>query len=750
MGGVVVLLLVAGWGAIAAAVSERNRAQAAERAVQLHELQGLRLAPHTAGWTELALAKARALSAETTEFDPILNAEAFGCLFGVDAKVSCEFKEFSCRSAVIGPRGEFLMGGVTDATNRKRLNARLWDGKSPQAAELEVAGFGPVGFRSDGTPIQLVADHERRSLTLMDLKVARVIHEFEIPGTLAVPDPRAEFSMPVAMTPDGSVIAARIRRHDGRPALMLWSGASGRSLNIFPGEVTAAALAADGSLAAAGDQHGDVRVWDVKSGEAVAQIGLAESRITSLAFGRNPRLSRAAGEPLMPQRRWQIVAGDAGATIGVWDLGPCSPRQRLRRTHGLMYEILSLAFSADGTLLASGSRYSVDLTDVASGEALIRVPTGDFPIALASDGRRLVVGSETSAGAPDRTSVKIVDLEFGRGVRPLYGLATRPDRAFLSRSGRVVFAISQGFEIGVWDRATGNVVCILQAPDGLYSDNAGLAVSPDDRRIAFASNRTACLWDIVTGEVLATWRLPIGYCDKLAFSDEEHLVLVRAETTDPETPPYGRAWHPTQPTRICAVYNNLLGPDPTKPLRVIRDFNLAVRSTLLSPDGKVVMLDGLEGVGPEDFRRWVAAIDLASGKTLWRHRSAYRWEGSSTMLLDPRGSLMQGLAVGRPGDYSIPLIEVSTGNIVETGFNCSAMGIDARLFVRTTEDGKPGIYLKGRRAPILKIDHETVPMSSVGSFGQDGTSFVGLGRTVVSLGDLSEIQRQLRGFSPGR
>jgi hypothetical protein len=40
-------------------------------------------------------------------------------------------------------------------------------------------------------------------------------------------------------------------------------------------------------------------------------------------------------------------------------------------------------------------------------------------------------------------------------------------------------------------------------------------------------------------------------------------------------------------------------------------------------------------------------------------------------------------------------------------------------------------------------------MSGVGSFGQDGISFVGLGPTVVSLGDLSEIRRQLRGFPLG-
>src|SRR5262249_34476336 len=152
----------------------------------------------------------------------------------------------------------------------------------------------------------------------------------------------------------------------------------------------------------------------------------------------NPRISHDAGDPLKPRRRWQIAAGDAGSMIGAWDLGRAAPRQRLRRTNDLMYEILSLAFSADGTLLASGSRYAIHLTDVVGGEALIRMSTGDYPVALAlaPNGRRLVIGSESSANVPGRNSVRVVDLEFGRGVRPLYGLATHPDRAFLSPGGR--------------------------------------------------------------------------------------------------------------------------------------------------------------------------------------------------------------------------------------------------------------------------------------------------------------------------
>jgi hypothetical protein len=110
---------------------------------------------------------------------------------------------------------------------------------------------------------------------------------------------------------------------------------------------------------------------------------------------------------------------------------------------------------------------------------------------------------------------------------------------------------------------------------------------------------------------------------------------------------------------------------------------------------------------------------------------------------------MHELAVGRLGGHSSSLVEVSTGNILEPDFSCYAIGVDTELVVRPTEDQKSAIYLKGRRDPILKIDANTLPMIAVGSFGLDGITFVGLGSTVVSLGDLAEIRRQFRGSPLG-
>ena len=113
---------------------------------------------------------------------------------------------------------------------------------------------------------------------------------------------------------------------------------------------------------------------------------------------------------------------------------------------------------------------------------------------------------------------------------------------------------------------------------------------------------------------------------------------------------------------------------------------------------------------------------------------------------------MLGQFQGRPGDNSRPLVEVSTGDIVEEDCGSYAIGVDTRMFARLTAVGKQGIYLKGRREPILLTHGGTMTMQVVSSFGPDPNSFAGIGGfrfTAVYLGDLAEIQLRLSGFGLG-
>ena len=86
---------------------------------------------------------------------------------------------------------------------------------------------------------------------------------------------------------------------------------------------------------------------------------------------------------------------------------------------------------------------------------------------------------------------------------------------------------------GIWDRESGRLIAVLDAPQGEWTDNAAIAISPDNRLIAFSSHRQARLWEIETGKLLGSWKLATGIQDNLAFQGNDRLLLARVETTDP-------------------------------------------------------------------------------------------------------------------------------------------------------------------------------------------------------------------------
>ena len=106
------------------------------------------------------------------------------------------------------------------------------------------------------------------------------------------------------------------------------------------------------------------------------------------------------------------------------------------------------------------------------------------------------------------------------GVARLVGT---PEKIWFSPDDSLVAAISQGWEIGVWDRRTGALKLILDAPQ------APLPITPpwrsvaDNRRLAFSSDVGARLWDLETGEVMRRWALPKGLLDAMVFQGRRSL-----------------------------------------------------------------------------------------------------------------------------------------------------------------------------------------------------------------------------------
>ena len=86
--------------------------------------------------------------------------------------------------------------------------------------------------------------------------------------------------------------------------------------------------------------------------------------------------------------------------------------------------------------------------------------------------------------------------------------------------------------------ASGRLLHVLKAPNGVVADNAALEFSPDGQRLAYATGKAACLWNVKTGEVEEMWALSPGLIDRLSFPKADQLLLLRLETKDGNFGPF--------------------------------------------------------------------------------------------------------------------------------------------------------------------------------------------------------------------
>ena len=398
--------------------------------------------------------------------------------------------------------------------------------------------------------------------------------------------------------------------------------------------MTEVALAPEGGLLALGLEDGHITVWCLPQGNPLDSMRFDRNPIQRLSFGRDP-VRRQGGSAA--GSGWLLASGDRGGGLVVWDVASHTPRSICHSPAGSS-EVLSLTFSPDGTTLASAGGGKAQLWDLASGQLLLNVDTSNYTAALAfsPDGRRLAVGCVAAFGGADK--VDVWELEPGRGIDSLRGLSQSVFTAVFSPDGRLVGALANDWRVGIWDRASRRLLHILEVTRGSFPDNAALAFSPDGKQFAFSADHEASLWDVVTGDLVKTWKIPEGLCDHLAFPEVNRLLLFRVETESGELGPFTQVDAIKYP-RVCWV-RDLLGPHPNRPVAEIRDCNLHVFRSECSPDGKYYVIEGLAGTRG-NVTRVANLYEGSTGKKLGPlpTQKPVRFDGAS-FSFDPTGGVL--------------------------------------------------------------------------------------------------------------
>ncbi|MBR8834889.1 MAG: NACHT domain-containing protein [Stigonema ocellatum SAG 48.90 = DSM 106950] len=303
-----------------------------------------------------------------------------------------------------------------------------------------------------------------------------------------------------------------------------------------------------------------------------------------------------------------------------------------------MAKILSVAFSPDGRMLATGdANGEIRLWQVADSKLLLvcKGHTGWVQsVAFSPDGRML------SSGSSDQT-IKLWDVSDGGCRKTLLGHNQRVRSVAFNPDGTILCSGGNDWMVRLWDVESGECLKIFS---GHTSYIWSVAFSPDGMTLASGSDdRTVKLWDLGTSECWKT------------LSGHTHWVRTVAFSPDGKTLASGSG------DGTIKLWDL---PDGIE-VKILEGHNQRLRALAFSPDGSTLA----SGSGDHTVKLW----DVSEGKclkTLHGHSSRL-----TSLAFSPDGTI---LASGGE-DQAVRCWEVNTGQCVKT-WQGYASGIQSVAF----------------------------------------------------------------------
>ena len=334
---------------------------------------------------------------------------------------------------------------------------------------------------------------------------------------------------------------------------------SNLSKSIFTeifGTVYSLAFSSDNQLLATGHSDGEIRLWEIETGQLLWSVKGHSSSVLTLAFHsiskgntREKPEILASGSFDKTIKLWDISTGKLSQTLqshqdAVWSvafspngeqLASCSGDRTLKiwnsytgkeqqTLRGHTDPVTTLCYSPDGKFIASGSEdLSLRLWETQSGQCLQTLnghTTQISSVTFSTDGQTLASCEEQL--------IKLWNVKTGECTQTLQDSLTLVWSVTFSPDGQTL-AGSDGQILRLWDVQTGKCRQILS---GYTGQIWALAFSPNGEMLAASDNDQVEIWNIATAERLRSWQGEVktaGSYWSLAFDAEGEMLASGSE-----------------------------------------------------------------------------------------------------------------------------------------------------------------------------------------------------------------------------